>query len=91
MTNAWPLLKGFHRLNAELEDIWRLENAGFVVAVSSIVDRIVNWIPSHLDRQLCETLFEEWVSERNSKADRNAVLANRNRSEPFQLSTSCAR
>ena len=41
-------------------------------------------VPSHLDANLCETAFEEWVACWNQFADTTATITNANRTWPFQ-------
>ena len=65
--------------NVDNEDLW-LQLRDSLQLVSEDDFRIRH-VPSHMDRQLCEGPYEEWLAEHNHHADTAAVQANVNRSQ----------
>ena len=65
--------------NGDNEDLWlQLRDA---LQLISEDDFYIRHVPSHMDSQLCEGPYEEWLAAHNHHADTAAVQANMNRSQ----------
>ena len=70
-------------------DLWE------AVLAACLADPSLTWdvihVPSHLDPDMCENPFEDWVCTWNQRADRAAVLAVAQHSDRVQRAASAAR
>ena len=75
------ILRGEPDMDGDNWDLWE----GMCVPIQGLPQRAIGatHIPSHLDEQQCESVFEDCVARWNSHVDRQADLANQGRPQSF--------